>query len=299
MKSLHEIRGMAAAVSMGIIMIFLVPGCGVTTKKLDDAEKRINALTAQGMPDSMLTDARILLVQIKTSKKFGGGASPQRLYDSVMAILAKVEMTNASSASSLKPVADSLRKTFDARKHGLTGAQLKEADSLINDVDAVMKQNRWAEAKEKCVMIDTMLNGLNKDEKIMSEVKAKLPGTWIGILKTKDTDVKADFIEKKQFTFSANGKVDIIEERSGQTNEVLKEDWKFQSGGTYTLKGDTILIAINKEKCLKQAYMNLMEKKGKTQWVKTEKPAYDSTITSGKKDRFVTFGFIKDNFKKK
>jgi hypothetical protein len=45
--------------------------------------------------------------------------------------------------------------------------------------------------------------------------------------------------------------------------------------------------------------MNLKVKGGKKEWVKTDKPPYDSAITSGKKDRYMTFDFLKGNFKKK
>jgi len=64
-----------AAVGCGACL--MIAGCGVTSKKMDDAEKRIAMLSQQGGSDSMLTDARVLLVQIKTSKQYGGGASPQ------------------------------------------------------------------------------------------------------------------------------------------------------------------------------------------------------------------------------
>ncbi len=292
-------RGISITLGMSVLIGLVFCGCGVTTKKLNDAEKRITVLAQNGMPDSLLTDVRVLLVQIKTSKKFGGGASPQRLYDSAMTILGNAEMNYLNATSKIKPAVEALRKTFDAKKQGLTGAQLQEADRLIKDVDSCMKMNKWPEAKIKCEMVDTALTALIKDEKTAAEVKAKLIGTWIGTVKTKNKQEKADFVEKKTFTFTPDGKVDIVEERNGQTNEALKEDWKFQSGGSFSLKGDTVIVAVSKEKCIKQAYMHLAMKNGKPDWVKKEKPGYDSTITSGKKDRFLTFDYLKENFKKR
>jgi hypothetical protein len=296
---MKPMQGIIAAVSIGVLAGIICFGCGVTSKKLNDAEKRIAALEQNGMPDSLLTDVRVLLVQIKTSKQYGGGPSPQKLYDSTMAVLSKAEMTYIGATSKVKPIVDSLRKTFDPRKQGLTGQQLIEADRLIKDVDSVIKMNKWPEAKIKCEMTDAALNSLLNDEKTAKEVKAKLIGTWNCTQKVKDKATKADFVEIKVFSFLPDGKIDIVEQRNGQTNETFKEDWKYQSGGTYSLKGDTILIAVNKEKCLKQSYMNLVAKNGKPQWVKKEKPGYDSTITSGKKDRYVAFADLKQNFKKR
>ncbi len=286
-----------AAVGCGACL--MIAGCGVTSKKMDDAEKRIAMLSQQGVSDSMLTDARVLLVQIKTSKQYGGGASPQSLYDSVMTLLARAEFAYSNVASKLKPYVDSLRKTFDARKQRLTGVQLKEADSIVKRADSLITLTRWGEAKASCDAVDTALTSLVKDEKNAREIKTKLIGTWSGVNKVKNKEQKADFVEKKIFTFAPDGKVTSVEERNGQTNESLKEDWKFQSAGTYSLKGDTIFLFIAKEKCLKQAYTNLVVKNGKTQWVKTEKAPYDSTITSGKKDRFMTYEYLKEICKKR
>jgi hypothetical protein len=296
---MRQVNRLIVGVSMCFAAGLFIYGCGVTSKKLDDAEKRIDALSKAGMPDSLLTEARVILVQVKTAKQYGGGASPQKLYDSVSTLLGKAELMYTSSLSQVKPGVEAMRKTFDGKKQSLTGAQLLEADRLIKDVDSCIKVNKWTEAKEKCIVVDAALTSLAKDEKTAADTKTKLTGTWIGVQKTKDKQAKADFTEKKQFTFAPDGKLDLIEERNGQTNEGLKEDWKFQSGGTYSLKGDTIIMAIAKEKCLKQIYTHLVEKGGKTQWVKKEKAPYDSTVTSGKKDRFVTFDFIKQNFKKR
>jgi len=286
-------------VAVGCAACLAIGGCGVNSKKLDDADKRISMLSKQGVSDSVLSDARVLFVQIKTSKQYGGGASPQRLYDSLMTILARAELSFTNTTSRLKPGVDSLRKTFDARKQVLSGIQLKEADSLIKEADSLIASNKWSEAKAKCDEVNASLTGLAKDEKVAMETKAKLIGSWVGVQKIKNKDDKSDYTEKKIFTFTPAGKADIIEERAGQTNESLKEDWKFQSAGSYSLKADTIFLFVTKEKCVKQAYTNLVVKNGKTQWVRTEKAPYDSVITSGKKDRFITFDYLKESFKKR
>jgi hypothetical protein len=216
-----------------------------------------------------------------------------------MTMLAKADITYTGTAAKLKPAVDSMRKSFDARRQGLTGLQMKEADSLIKDIDALIKKNKWEEVKARCDEADSVLRSLTKDEKVAQETKSKLIGSWTGIQKVKNKEDKSDFIEKKVFTFFSDGKTDMVEERNGQTNEALKEDWKYLSAGSYSLKADTIFLTITKEKCVKQAYMNLIEKNGKPQWIKTEKPSYDSVITSGKKDRFITFNYLKESFKKR
>jgi hypothetical protein len=289
----------SAVVIVCVFLGMMSIGCGVTKKKTDDVAKHIQLLQQKGVPDSMLSDAKVLLVQIQSSKQYGGGASPQKLYDSAVAVLVKAEASYITTTNQLKPFVDSLRKTFDARKQGLTGPQLKAADSLIALADSCIKMNQFPEAKDKCVLTDAALNSLQKDEKTAQELKSKIVGIWNASRKTVDKEAHANVVEKTTFTFTSDGKADCIEEKNGQSNEVFKEDWKFQSTGTYSLKGDTVMMCLPREKCLKQTYWNQKDVGGKKQWVKDEKPTYDSTVTSDKKYRFVSYADLKANFKKK
>jgi hypothetical protein len=296
MKILSSVLAVAV---LTIALCMMSIGCGVTKKKTDEVQKHIQLLQQKGVPDSMLSDAKVLLVQIQSSKQYGGGASPQKLYDSAVAVLAKADAAFTATTNQLKPVVEALRQTFDARKQGLTGPQLKEADSLIKLADSCIRINQWPEAKEKCTMIDATLNSLLKDETTAKELKPKIIGTWNATRKTADKETKANYVEKTTFTFTSDGKADCIEEKNGQTNEVFKEDWKFQSSGTFSLKGDTVMMSLPREKCIKQTYWNNKDVGGKKQWVKDEKPTYDSTVTSDKKYRFVSYADLKANFKKK
>jgi hypothetical protein len=269
-------------------------GCGVSQKKTDDVKARIKMLEQKGVPDSLLSDAKVLLIQIQSSKQYGGGASPQKLLDSAVKTLAFAEASFNATTKQLQPYVDSLRKTFAARTAGLTGPQLRVADSLIALADSNIKASQWPEAKEKCALIDGVIPTLLADEKKGAETKVKLIGTWTMTHVTKDKETHANSVEKTTYTFSKDGKVDCVEEKKGQTNENFKEDWKFQSTGTFALRADTALINLTREKCLKQTYWNL---KG-NEWIKSDKPTYDSLLASGKKDRFVAFNDLKTNFKK-
>jgi len=290
MKVLARILSVLA---VSCLLFVMLAGCGVSEKKLSDAEQRMQTLQANGVPDSMLTEARVMIAQARTAKKLGNGIGAKADYDSAMSILAKAEGSYGATTAEVQPQVEAARKALGEKKLNLSGANLKEADSLLGVIDALVNAKNWPDAKAKCQEITAIFAGLEKDEQLAKEVKPKIIGTWIGIFNDKENGAKA--VEKKQYTFAADGKVDITEERSGLTSPDLKEDWKFQSAGRYELKGDTILISVTHEKRLKMVYQHLKQKK----WVKDEKPLYDSVITSGKKDRYVAFGDLKDNFKKK
>jgi hypothetical protein len=286
-----------SVLSVCCVALTLVAGCGVSEKKLKDAEHRVETLQQNGVPDSLLSEARVLIVQARTSKQVGNGMGAKTNFDSAMSILAKAEAGYRATTAEIKPGVESKRKSLGETKLNFSGIIVKEADSLLALIDTNIAANKWPDAKIKCQEAEAIFAGLENDEKVAKETKPKLPGTWSGSETFKDEGANA--VEKKVFTFTADGNIDIVEERTGTTNPYLKEDWKFQSSGTYDLKGDTIIMAISKEKCLKQVYQTLAEKGGKKEWVKVEKPTYDSTITGGKKDRFMTFEYLKEKFKKK
>jgi hypothetical protein len=281
----------------GSLALFCMAGCGVSEKKLKDAEQRMESLQQNGVPDSLLTEAKVLIVQSRTAKQLGNGMGAKTNFDSAMTILAKAEAGYGATTAQTKPFVESLRKALGDKKLNFTGTTLKEGDSLLALVDALVKANKWPDAKSKALEVDTIFTSLQKSLQIAKELRPKLVGTWSGSQAIKEDGANA--VEKKSFSFGVDGKISIVEERNGLTNPSLKEDWKFESWGTYDLVGDTILIFVNREKCDKQVYLNLRESGKKKDWVKTEKAPYDSAITGGKKDRYITFDFLKAGFKKK
>jgi hypothetical protein len=283
--------------SLFLLFSFFILGCGVSEKKLNSAEQRIQTLLANGVPDSLLTEAKVLVSQSRTSKKLGNGITAKAQYDSAIKIIANAEASYGATTAEIKPYVESTRKLLGEKKLNFSGTILKEADSILAQIDNLIKANNWPKAKSKCIEAESLFVGLEKDQKLAKEVKNKVIGTWIGSQKI--TEDGANALEKKQFVFTADGKINMVEERSGLTTPNFKEDWKFESSGTYDIKGDTIFISVTREKCLKQTYYHLKESGSKKEWVKVEKPPYDSVITSGLKDRFVTFEYLKENFKKK
>jgi hypothetical protein len=60
------------------------------------------------------------------------------------------------------------------------------------------------------------------------------------------------------------------------------------------VKGDTVFVAVGREKRVKQVIENLVNGK----WVKQSEAPYDSAITDGSKNLFVTFSYMEENMKK-
>lgn len=173
----------------------------------------------------------------------------------------------------------------------------KDADSLLAVVDSFSTINWLIQARNRLDNLDTIMPILLQNEATAKAVLTKLTGTWrdVHVIPSEEGNFKAT--QKRTYQFAKNGAFEGSEAMLGQTTPYMKEDWEFLSWGTYDLMGDTIYLNIAREKCTRQVFTQLNVKDNK--WIRNVKPTYDSTITDGSKNRFITFGDLKLEFKKK
>jgi hypothetical protein len=262
-----------------------VTGCGVSQKTLDGYVTQLKSLEAKGVPDSILSSVRVYLSQIKGGKERS---------DLTAVRISAAETWYQASLQTAKPRVDSLVKSFTAAKAALSGMQLKDADSLLAVIDSYTKQNWYMQAQLYADRLDTLMPFLLKDEEIAKKADAQIRGT-VWSMSKKIIDNGANAVQKSRVSFVKDGSYEMSEEMNGLTKPGLKEDWLFLTWGTFTMKGDTILFSTKREKRVRQIYLHLTEKK---EWKKIEDKPYDSTFTDGSKDRFFTFDYLKENFKR-
>jgi len=270
-------------------------GCG-GKKQIDEADARIQALAAKGVPDTLIAGPKVFLFQVRAAMKTGQSGIARRNRDSLMTSLERAEQWYEQTMQRLKPELEKMTADLGAQKKGLSGLQLRTADSMMAIVDSFTTINWLLQAKQKADLIAGMMPGLLNDEARMKELRPKIIGTWVGESEPEDKTMKAK--ERRKFIFGADGKLYIEEEMKGQTQEYLKEDWKFLSWGRWDQKGDTTLLYIEREKCERQTYWTLKEQAGRKQWVREDKPTYDTTITDGSKDRFMAWDYFQQFLKK-
>jgi hypothetical protein len=273
----------------------IMTGC-VSQKTIDTYETQLKALEVKGVPDSLLSVVRVYISQAKGGKRSGNGTLVRASIDSVKRGLATAEQWYASTIQVSKPRVDSLLKFFNIQKSALSGMQLKEADSFLAIINSYAKTSDFFQAQVFADRLDTLLVALLQDEALAKKASAQIVGTWT--MNKKHTTDGANAVEKSKVSFKKDGTFEMSEEMNGQTKPTLREDWQFLTQGIYAMKGDTILLSTHKEKCVRQVYWNLVNKKGKPDWVKNEKKPYDTVIKDGSKDRFLTFDYLKENFKK-
>ena len=288
------------SISVGCLSFCLFAGLAVNCgKKGPTIQERIKALEEKGVPDSVLANVKVYLYQVESGKKVSNSGLVRTYSDSLKNGIVAAEAWYEQAMQTNKPIIDQLRASFVERKAGLTGLPLKDADSLLKFADSLIAQNWLVQARTKLEQFDAVMTVLVENEAKAKDIRKQLVGTWrdTHILKApEDSGERFSAKEIRVFKFGADGAFESSEERHGQTTPFLKEDWKFLSWGTYDLMGDTIYQFITREKCTQQWYTQKNVKLNK--WERKEHPTYDSTVTDGKKDRFIVYSDLKIEFKK-
>jgi len=194
---------------------------------------------------------------------------------------------------------DEARSAALEAKAGLTGYQARKVDSIMVVIDSFQRIDRLFQANAAGQKLTAMLPRLKEDEVKAARLKSLVPGEWLFTDRDKSVeDPKVNAVRTTLFKFGTDGKVQLTEKKSGRSSPFLKEDWHFESWGTYGYKGDTIMLSISRFASVKQVFSRLHRIDGKDVWKDEPGPVFDSLITDGSQDRYVTYEDLKEDFKK-
>jgi len=275
------------------LVLFLFVSCGGGQKVIDEARARIVELEKKGADNRLISDAKVLLSNIEAAKRIGNSKEARKNTDSLLVTLEKAEQSYASAMENAKPAVEKALSDFREKKSALSGMHLASADSVLEIIDSLVEKNWYIQAKERAEEFDTLLATLRKQEQTAQKTKRRVTGTWRGVMEAKGPGQNA--VEKSRFTFYKNGKLFKSQEMKGQTSEFQKEDWKFNSWGTWQLKADTIYMTITRDKCLRQTFWNKDPQTNR--WKKNQTPTYDSTLATPKTE-IITYADLKDIYRK-
>jgi hypothetical protein len=280
------------------LSVMLLGGCSVSQRSIDDAQKRINDLKAKGVPDSSLSDAVKHLYGAKYAKEKDEKTVARKSMDSARILIAQAEALYSENSVRMKPYTDSLIGLLTKERGEFTGLQLKKLDSALAVIESFSRKTWIYQIEYNCKMAIEFLPTLKFNEARAKELKDRLPGEWVCTNVTKsDADKAVNAIEKKIFTFNKDGKVKLVETKKGQSSKDLKEDWEFQSFGSWDCFGDTIEFFVDRFACVRQNFETLTEKDGKKIWEKKSEKTYDSLITDHSQDRWVPYQEMSQDFK--
>lgn len=288
-------------VVLGYLIVFLLlSGCGVSDKSLNNAEKRINDLVAKGVPDSSLSRPKVYLYQARDSKQRNEMALAREAARNLRTTLAEAESKYNEDVARIKSWLETQRQAIAKEVGGLTGLNRKSADSCLRIVDSFTTINWLLQAEDQTKKLLDAVPRYKLNEQVGNEIRGKIPGSWVCTNISKHSEDKTvNAVEKKIFSFTKDGKAALIESKLGKSTPTFKEDWEFDSWGTWDVKGDTIFLFINRFKAAKQDVVEQHERNGKKVWEKKTGPTYDSAIVDGSQDRFIVYQDLLADFTRK
>jgi hypothetical protein len=283
---------------IGLTAIIGITGCSVSQKKLDDCEARINQLKQMGVPDSSLSKPRVFVYQAKDAVQRGNTGLANKSYDSLKTYIAQAEALYNESLTKIQPEVEAIKAKIMSTKANLSGLQAKKIDSLMAPVDSFLSMKWVLSAHTLIQEIQARLPSLEADQVKADNLKKTIPGDWVCESITKSAEFKEiHAVEKKIFSLSRDGKAKLVENKRGQSGQYLKEDYEFISWGTYDMLGDTLCLFIDRFAAVRQNFEKLYVENGKKVWKKEPQPTYDSAITDGSQNRFITLTDLKEDFK--
>lgn len=290
-------RFIVVLLSLTALVTFI--GCGVSKSKLAEAEKRVETLLEKGVPDSLLSRAKVFIYQAREAKRRGDGALAKMSADSMEALLQQAEENYANDLQRLRPYIDSLKGVFNEERKQLSGLQEKRLDSLVGVVDSFAQMNWMLQAEAKAKEIVAYLPELRDAESKAEKLRSKVYGTWVCTNVTKkESDPSVNAVEKKIFTFNRDGSAKFVEKKKGKSGQFLKEDWEFRSFGTFDIFADTVHVFVDRFAAVKQDFTELKKVNDKPKWVTKSHPTYDSTITDGSQNRYIDYDDLLADFKR-
>jgi len=294
-------RGLFALALTVVVGAAFVVGCGggVDDKSLDDAQKRLDLLKSKGVPSEKMSEARVFLSTARTELEKNNKSPAKKAADSLKVYLAKAEGYYQQEVSTLGPKIDAAKKSGLKAKEELTSFQARKIDSLVSVIDSFVKMDWLLQANTRGEELVKMLPALKEDEATAAKMKKLIPGEWTFTDRDKSVeDPKVNALTTKTFQFGNDGKVHLIEKKLGQSSPSFKEDWLFESWGTYGFKGDTVMLLVDRFAAKKQLFTRLHIIDGKPVWKDEPGPTYDSLIKDGSQDRSITYKDLKEDFKK-
>jgi hypothetical protein len=273
--------------------------CSVSDETLNNADKRLKELKSKGLPDSVLSQPQVHLYQARECKRKNAWSEARAAAKLLKKELVKSQNYYRDKVSRLKPAVDSLRAVIKNARQNYAGIELKKFDSLGTIVDSFAKIDWQLQAYAKARELVGLIAHFNADAVRAKELRTLVPGEWVCTQHDKSTESKdVNAVAKKIFTFEKNGKGKFIESKKGQSGPFCKEDWEFVSNGTWDANGDTLHLFVTRFAVTRQLFERLYILNGgkKKEWRKEPKPTYDSAITDGSQDRFISYKDLTEDF---
>ncbi|MDR3011590.1 MAG: hypothetical protein LBU70_00030 [Chitinispirillales bacterium] len=264
-----------------------VTGCSDRVS-VESGQARIDKLAAMGVPDSELRELRIHLARMK-----GGGATFKTTQASLTAALKELEERVAKLLEESGPFMDSLRKACNGKLTLLSGIHLDTAKAGQWSVDSLMQlEDQQLRARYRLETWSAWLDTLVVKQQVADSLRSRFIGIWIKELESPDPQEM--IVERTEIHMRPDSTLFIMESKRANT-PYMREDWRFETMGTWDLLGDVALHYVTRERRVRQTFAAIDESTGR--WRTETQDPFDSTVAKGTKDRFATWAALNAQYK--
>ena len=272
----------------------LAVGCG-SKVSLEDGKAKVAELAAMGVPEREMSDINMYLFQMATAKKTGNSGQFKLYQDSLTRALGDFESKMDAILETAGPLMDSLMRASDEKIAGLKGLHLEAARKSRAPVDSLMKiesQKLYAKgrAQDFALYVDTLVI----QQRLADSLRGQFVGIWV--MEREPADSRFKMVERTEIHMRPDGSLYIMEGKKGQIDQDAREDWLFESRGTWDVMGDVAYHYLTREKRVRQIFEGIDPQTGARR--KQSQPPYDSTLAKGTKDRYVAWDELNKDYKR-
>jgi hypothetical protein len=278
------------ALSVVALAFFVVCGGGVNEAVLTESQARIDALRDKGVPAERLSMVRVHLHAAREHYEKNNNSLARRSLDSMRVHLETVESFYKEQVSTLGPTIDAAMATAGQAKRELVGFQVRKIDSITNIVDSFRRMNWLLQANNTAQELVGLIPALREDERKAASIRNRIPGEWmVRTTMSSAEHPEVNAVKTRVFRFGRPssgrlGTIHLTEGERGFTGPHLFVDYEFNTWGEWDLKGDTIMLVVNRLQATRQNFRQRMAPDGPL--VDQPQTPFDSTIGPKDKDRY-------------
>ena len=255
------------------VALFLT-ACQPFEARFADVRDRLNALEGKGLPDSVIAPVRLSLVAAEGHRARNRGSDANKALREGLAAVVRAEDFLENSLSVKLPEIRKRRDALAARVNSdLRGLHKQSADSILQQIDSLLDIKFVFRAERVVKQMEDNFPRKQRSQHLADSIRPLINGTvWTYTERTTHAhDKNVNAVENKTFRFNRDGTAYFEERKQGQSAPNLRENYRFETWGTWDMRGDTIHILANRFTQHRQEFWQLNELTGRWGHINTDR----------------------------
>ena len=228
-----------------LLALSFLTACQPFEKRESDVRERLTALETKGLPDSVIAPARLALVAAQGNKARNRDGEANKELNKALAAVKNAEEFLEKTLTTKKPeVVARYNALVSETEKSFRGLHRTAADSILQQIDNWLKIDFVFRAERIIQQFERDLPRMKRAQHLADSIRPIINGSnWrFTETTTHAHDRNVNAVENKTFRFNRDGTAYFEERKTGQSAPNLRENWRFETWGTWDMKGDTINV---------------------------------------------------------